>query len=338
MHIFAVGLSLQEARMARPLRIAYENAIYHVINRGHRREPIFVDNSDRAEFLARLAVTQTRFNLVIHAYCLMHNHYHLLVGTPDANLSRAIHTLNSSYVSWFRARHGLVGSLFQGRFKSILVEKERYLVEVSAYIHLNPVRAGLVKNPEEWKWSSAGFYLGRRLPAHRKKTSLAIATDEVVGLCGGKDNYLAVMDAVRARKSDGRAIYGANSLLGEDSFVDQMKTRLREPKQNLREHMPEAKQILRNAPEDVERAVRAAVRLSPESPIVRRRGALAYKMLVWALRRHSALRLDQIGDRFGVKPSAISELVRRIEAEAASNEKMHDALDLVMAHLEVPNP
>lgn len=312
--------------MARPLRLAYENALYHVINRGHRREAIFTDDKDREEFLGRLAVAQIRFNLVVHGYCLMGNHYHLLVGTPDANLSRAMHTLNSSYASWYRARHQLVGSLFQGRFKSVLVEEERYLAEVSAYIHLNPVRAGLVNSPEEWRWSSMGHYLGKKMPVKKNELTLAVTTDEVLEHCGGKKNYLAVIDEVWTRKPDAESMYGANSLLGDEDFVDEMKMRLRAAKEGRIEHMPEAKGILRNEPERIERAVRAAIGIAKDAIIVRRRGDAGYRLLVWALRRHSALRLDEIGARFGIKASAVSELVRHTDEMAVSDKYLRRAM------------
>ncbi len=322
--------------MARPLRLAYEDALYHVINRGHRREAIFTDDKDREEFLGRLAVAQVRFNLTVHGYCLMGNHYHLLVGTPDANLSRAMHTLNSSYASWYRARHQLVGSLFQGRFKSVLVEEERYLAEVSAYIHLNPVRAGLVNSPEAWKWSSMGHYLGKKPPAKKNELTLAVTTDEVLRLCGGRKNYLAIIDEVWARKPDAESIYGANSLLGDEDFVDEMKMRLRAAKEGRVEHMPEAKDILRNDPERVERAVRAALGLGKETTIARRRGDTGYRLMVWALRRHSALRLSEIGARFGIKASAVSELVRHTDEMALSDKDMRKTIADIATILKRP--
>lgn len=315
--------------MARPLRLAYENALYHVINRGHRREAIFADDKDREEFLGRLAVVQVRFHLVVHGYCLMDNHYHLLVGTPDANLSRAMHTLNSSYASWYRARHQLVGSLFQGRFKSVLVEEERYLATVSAYIHLNPVRAGLVKSPEAWRWSSMAHYIGKNPPAKKNELTLAVTTDEVMKLCGGRKNYLAIIDEVWRRKPDAENIYGANSLLGGEDFVDEMKVRLRE---TMVAHMPEARRLLAGSDEEIALAVRKALGISKEDPIVRRRGDLAYRLMVWALRRYSGLLLGEIGARFGIQASAVSELVRHTDEMALSDKKLRMAMsDIVKA-------
>lgn len=140
--------------MARPLRLEFLGALYHVTARGDRREPIYTDDIDRREWINVLDEVCQRFNWVIHAYCQMTNHYHFLVETPDANLSKGMRQLNGVYTQRFNRRHGLTGHLFQGRYKAILVQKESYLLEVSRYVVLNPVRAGMVKKPADWPWSS----------------------------------------------------------------------------------------------------------------------------------------------------------------------------------------
>lgn len=140
--------------MARPLRIEYEGAVYHITSRGNARQDIFLDDEDRLSFLKILSDVVARYNWVCHAYCLMPNHYHLLVETPDANLSRGMRQLNGLYTQTFNRRHGRVGHLLQGRYKAILVEKESYLLELARYIVLNPVRTKLVRHPRAWRWSS----------------------------------------------------------------------------------------------------------------------------------------------------------------------------------------
>ncbi|MEE9165727.1 MAG: transposase, partial [Nitrospinota bacterium] len=144
--------------MARPARIEYEGAFYHVMNRGNRRESIFLDNRDRNKFFEIIGNVEERYKIIIYSYVLMSNHYHLLIETPFANLSRAIQRLNGGYALYFGRRHKRPGHLFQGRFKAMLVEKETYLLELSRYIHLNPVRAGMVKLPEKYRWSSLSVY------------------------------------------------------------------------------------------------------------------------------------------------------------------------------------
>jgi REP element-mobilizing transposase RayT len=140
--------------MSRPARIEYEGAFYHVMNRGNRREAIFIDNQDRARFYEIIGSIESRYKIIIYSFVLMPNHYHLIIETPLGNLSKAIQRLNGDYALYFSRRHRSPGHLFQGRFKAMLVEKESYLLELSRYIHLNPFRAGMVKSPEKYKWSS----------------------------------------------------------------------------------------------------------------------------------------------------------------------------------------
>jgi putative transposase len=147
--------------MVRPLRLEFSGALYHVMSRGNRREALYLDDTDFARFLTTLGEVCDRFNWVVHAYCLMSNHYHVLIETPDGNLSRGMRQLNGVYTQWFNRRHRKVGHLFQGRYKAILVQKEAYLLELSRYVVLNPVRAGMVAAPEEWFWSSYRAALGQ---------------------------------------------------------------------------------------------------------------------------------------------------------------------------------
>jgi putative transposase len=140
--------------MARPLRLEFPGAIYHLTARGDRREDIFSDDADRERLLQVFAECVGRFGWACHAYCLMANHYHFLVETPLPNLARGMRQLNGIYTQRFNRRHGRVGHLFQGRYQAILIEKDSYLQELARYVVLNPLRARLVKRPEQWRWSS----------------------------------------------------------------------------------------------------------------------------------------------------------------------------------------
>lgn len=140
--------------MARPLRVEFPGGLYHVTARGNGRLAIFVDDSDRERFLAVLASVVARYHVLCHGYCLMGNHYHLLLETPEANLSRAMRQLNGVYSQSFNRRHGRPGHVLEGRFHAQVVDKEAYLRAVCRYIVLNPVRAGLVAHPGQWPWSS----------------------------------------------------------------------------------------------------------------------------------------------------------------------------------------
>jgi REP element-mobilizing transposase RayT len=142
--------------MARPLRIEFLGAVYHITTRGNEKKTIFRNDQDRERFIEILSLVIKRFKWICHSYCLMGNHYHLLIETPAANLSRGMKQLNGIYTQSFNRIHNRVGHLFQGRFKSILIEKESYLLVLSRYMVLNPVRAGKVNHPGEWPWSSYG--------------------------------------------------------------------------------------------------------------------------------------------------------------------------------------
>lgn len=150
--------------MARPLRLEFSGALYHVTSRGDRREDIFLSDDDRDDWLAVLGIVCARFNWVVHAFCQMTNHYHLLVETVDGNLSGGMRQLNGLYTQRFNRRHGLVGHLFQGRYKAILIQKETYLLELTRYVVLNPLRANMVESLDDWRWSSYFYVTGQVAP------------------------------------------------------------------------------------------------------------------------------------------------------------------------------
>ncbi len=140
--------------MARPLRIEYDGAVYHVTSRGNERKDIYNNDEDRLLFLDTLKKVNERHNWLCHAYCLMNNHYHLVIETPDGNLSKGMRQLNGVYTQSINKRHDRVGHVFQGRYKAILINKESHLLETCRYVVLNPVRAKIIREPREWKWSS----------------------------------------------------------------------------------------------------------------------------------------------------------------------------------------
>ena len=145
--------------MVRPLRIEYPGALYHITDRGNERKAVFRDNIDRRRLIRYLAEAVEKFSLKIHAFCFMENHYHLEIETSRANLSQVMHWLKTAYTVSFNKRHRRNGHLFQGRYHAALVEKESHLMALTRYIHLNPVRAGMVKRPEDYYWSSYRDYI-----------------------------------------------------------------------------------------------------------------------------------------------------------------------------------
>jgi putative transposase len=171
--------------MTRPLRLEYAGALYHVTARGNRREAIYLEDADRKYFLELLGEICQRYNWMVHAYCLMTNHYHVLVETPDANLSKGMRQLNGVYTQKFNRNHHCVGHVFQGRYKAILVQKNAHLLELSRYVVLNPVRAGMVKDAGSYRWSSYRETVGDKrvipwLDADWLLTQFAVARGEAV--------------------------------------------------------------------------------------------------------------------------------------------------------------
>lgn len=207
--------------MARPLRIEFDGAVYHVTSRGNERRPVFRDDSDRKAFLNILTQVNRRFHWLCHAYCLMGNHYHLVIETPEGNLSKGMRALNGIYTQGFNKRHRRVGHLFQGRYKAILVDKDSYLLEVCRYVVLNPVRAKMVRKPEDWLWSSY------RATAGRIQAPSNLTVDWLLGQFGRslKDARREYREFVRAGIGE-TALWDSvrgQSLLGGDDFVDRLK-------------------------------------------------------------------------------------------------------------------
>ncbi len=202
--------------MARPLRIEFPGALYHITSRGNARQQTFGDDEDREAFLATLAWVVERFGWRCHAYCLMDNHFHLLIETPQPNLSRGMRQLNGVYTQSFNRRHRKVGHLFQGRFKAIVVDKDNYLLELARYIVLNPVRAKMVKTPDRYPWSSYRPMLGLA------PVPPALATDWVL------DQFARTRSVARKR-------YAAfvHAGIGDASPWDELKAQVPSRRQSL---------------------------------------------------------------------------------------------------------
>ncbi len=204
--------------MARPLRIEYAGAIYHVTSRGDRREAIYLDDKDREMWLEIFGSVCERFNWRCHAWVQMDNHYHLIVETVEGNLSKGMRQLNGVYTQAHNRRHNRVGHVYQGRFKGILVDAESYLLELSRYVVLNPLRAGMVKQLRNWKWSSYPSMTGQG------KSPEWLETDFILGHFGKrrKQAVTRYIEFVRAGK-------GLDSvwddkihpvILGDETFVE----------------------------------------------------------------------------------------------------------------------
>ncbi len=209
--------------MARPLRIDYEGAHYHITSRGVGRQDIFFEDEDREEFLYRLGEVSDRMGVVIHAFCLMGNHYHIELETPEGHLSRTMQWLHETYASSVNRRYNRVGHLFQGRFKSVVIEAEKHLAALTRYIHQNPVRAGLVAHAWEYRWSSYRAYIGlEKGPEWLEKE----ATLERFGRREEEQRqaYREFVEEAGAEDPLRELSYG--SILGSEEFVDRMREKV----------------------------------------------------------------------------------------------------------------
>lgn len=281
--------------MARPLRIQFENALYHVTSRGNARQDIFLDDEDRDRFLRDLGRMIDRFGWLCHAYCLMNNHYHLLIETPRANLSQGMQLLNSMLSQRFNRRHKRVGHVLQGRFKGILVEKQSHLLELARYIVLNPVRSETVRHPSEYLWSSY------RATSGETECSDLLTVSWILSQFG--EDLRQAREAYRQFVMEGQGIpiwdgVKGGILLGTEQFADQMGPLLRKRDPNL----------------DISRRQRFADHRSLDDIFegVKNNRKLRNARIYEAVTKHGHT-LTAIYKYLGLHPSTLSRIVRRID-------------------------
>ncbi|MGK2906285.1 MAG: transposase, partial [Desulfuromonadales bacterium] len=208
--------------MARPLRIEFPGAYYHVMARGNEKQTIYRSCRDRTKFLEYLESASVRYGANIHCYCLMDNHYHLLLETPDCNLARIMRHINGAYSAYFNTRHSRVGHLFQGRYCSVLVDADAFCLALSRYIHLNPVKEGLSASPASYEWSSYQYYMN----SHEAQKWLQ--TDFLLSMMGDcADNRRRYQRYVESGDEVFNNLYASKfssmAVLGRMEFVDEIK-------------------------------------------------------------------------------------------------------------------
>lgn len=210
--------------MARRLRLEYPGAIYHVMSRGNNKQRVFLDREDYELFLSILKEVTVKFNWLCHVYCLMLTHYHLLIETLEANLSRGMHYLNTIFAQSFNKKNNRVGHVFQGRYKAILVQKEKYLLVLSKYIAANPVKDGLVEQPEDWPWSSYRATIGM------EKEPEFLCTDWILGQfgeyrSGAIEAYKCFINETPCMEMPTKIVKG-DIFLGDGDFIEEVRGKL----------------------------------------------------------------------------------------------------------------
>ena len=302
--------------MARPLRIEYPGAFYHVTSRGNEQKDIFKSKKDREKFISYLESASVRYGAVIHAYCLMSNHYHLLIETPHGNLSQIMKHINSSYTTYYNVKRKRAGHLLQGRYKAILVDGDAYATELSRYIHLNPVRAGIVAVPEDYPWMSYCYYIGEKVPDW-------LTTGFTLGYFSknietAREKYKSfVHDLIKQEYQSPLLETVASTILGSPKFVSAIQERHLNSKKADRD-LPSLRELTcRPSLDDIVKAVKKVL---PENE------RLATKAGIYICHRYSGAKLKEIGEMFRLTESGVTRASKRFEESIEDDKDLKEIL------------
>ena len=310
--------------MARALRIEYEGALYHILSRGNEQQDIFLNNDDRAVFLKALGEMAERFEVSIFAYVLMGTHYHLLLRTNKANLSRSMQWLGTTYTRRFNLSHLRRGHLFQGRYKSILVQNNAYLMQLSCYIHRNPLRADLVDRLADYRWSSYRVYAYKRKPPSWLNTELILSQfDE-------KDQRRAYREKVQKYSEEEKRIWENlrhGLIYGPKNFLNQIKSTYLSKEVDV--ELPQLTSMIRD--KDPTGLLRKAARILDcdidkfrESPRVSKRHMQDRDLLLYLIWETGLYTNRQIGDLFGLSYSAVSRRANISKSKVTKNKVLKE--------------
>jgi REP-associated tyrosine transposase len=318
--------------MARPLRIQYRDAYYHVTCRGNDRRSIYRDDSDRELFLEKLKVSLEIYGVAVHAYVLMGNHFHFLIQTPKANLSEFMRHFNIAYTVAYNRRHNRVGHLYQGRYKAILVEGDIYLLELSRYLHLNPIRikphkgkgyAEQLKVLEKYRWSSLRGYL------KASERESWVNYDEVLGQVGGSRNRYRqfIEEGIKGGYDTPWEKLRGQVVLGRDEFVRKLKGKIN-GKASSREQ-PSMKVLEAVSPEEVLRKVSRKLGIKTEELVGKRSARRDYRALVMEMMyRYGRVGQGEIGRLVGgLDYSTVSRERKRLREKMAVDRKLRRLAD-----------
>jgi len=323
------------AVMARAWRIEYEGAFYHLLSRGNERRDIFIDDSDRRMFLDAVGEMSERFDVDIFAYVLMGNHYHLLVRTQRANLTRAMQWFGATYTSRFNYQHARSGHLFQGRYKSIVLQNDAYVMQLSCYIHRNPLRAGVVRRLADYRWSSYQIY------AYSKKAPDWLSTELILAQFAGKDEHRFYREKVQRYSNEEKRLwedFRHGCFLGSKKFVAQMHKRYLPPEPH--NEIPGQKQfaesfdpviILRKAAEMLDCDFRRLLKPDRLSGLEKdQRDLLIY--FIWKTGRLTNAR---IGALFGVTYSSVSHNIKAAKSKLKQNAKLSAKFNALNSQIKI---
>lgn len=315
--------------MARPWRIQFEDACYHATSRGNHRQKIFFAEDDRAEFLNLLGEAKARFNLKVFAFCLMTNHYHLLISTPDANLSKTMQWLNTTYSARVQRRQKISGHLFQGRFKAVLLEDEYHWQRLSYYIHLNPVRAKMVESPAQYQWSSFSDYIRVKSRFEWLSRREILEADGLKGAASRRayrDNCLTMANRPKEFWKDvtGKAI------IGSEEFVEKIKKTLA-PTGIKKQEVVDYTRLARDG-QDMEQQLQKVAKVfdtDPDKLKQRSKYFPARQAAFLHLVENCGIRPGKVAEYFKISSGAITNGIDRLKVQAAENSDLDRKIRLL---------
>jgi putative transposase len=320
------GLRIEGETVARPLRIEYPGAFYHITSRGNELKDVFKSQKDREKFLSYFDSATLRYGAVIHVYCMMGNHYHILMETPEGNLSQIMHHINASYTTYFNVKRQRAGHLFQGRYKAIVVDADEYAKELSRYIHLNPVRAGLVDNPGKYSWSSYSYYIGQeKAPEWLSRDFILAYFGKTASVAQKRYREFVLSLTGQEYASPLKAVIGS-TILGSLDFAEEITEKYLKTRKADRD-LP-AMRVLSQRPtgERIKKEVEAVVGDDK---------ALSRQVKLYFYHKYSGKTLKEIGLPFGITESAVSQATRRLILKIAKDatlrgkiKKLEDALKM----------
>ncbi len=316
--------------MGRPLRVEFPGAVYHITSRGNERKSIFRDDTDRLNFVRILEDYNDRYGILIHSYVLMDNHYHVILETPKGNLLKVMHGINSGYTGYFNRNYHRSGHLFQGRYKAILVEKDVYLVELSRYVHLNPVRAKMVNKPEEYVWSSYRSYIGKVKKNKWIEYSWILSKfGKYMKKAMGKYKEYTEEGLSKKIKSPLTDIWG-QSVLGSEKFREKIGRILKG--KVMSDEIQERKRFMKNPPpDDIIKVVVNTFDINEEG--IKKKGKrenTARLVAIYLAQRYSGLRNEEIGKLFGgIHKSAVSKASMRLKEMMSKDRKLLKQVSII---------
>ncbi len=321
--------------MSRPLRIQYPGAWYHVMNRGRRREDIFSKKEDYVAFIEVLKETVSAWNIKIVAYCLMPNHYHLLVQTPEGNLSRCMRHINGVYTQRYNRRNRHDGQLFRGRYKSILLDSDNYLTVLARYIHRNPLRAGMVNRLEDYAWSSHQGYLSKSLKWNwlYKEAFFELLTDVKSSRLREYKEYMNEEDSTEIVSVFSKK--KTPSLLGTEDFINWVKEKYSDIL--YEEEIPETKELFPDK-EIIRHCVCEVYKVKMSQLYGIRRGLVnePRNVAIYLTRYLRRDTLKEIGKEFKIaKYSSVSSIIESVKSNIVSNKRLRKRVEDIKRDLQI---